>query len=534
MTDKEKKSPLPLYGGILILHVLISLPAVFTGLGTFDEGQFCFAGMKIAQGNVPYRDFFLRWTPGSAYLHSWIFMAFGSEVVYARVAALAADALILILILAIANAMSRRSVATLIGVTYIFWGIMQCSYLWSTRLATLFAVAALAALSIKRETNSAAHALLAGFLCCVSFLFKQNIGGFAATAIIFYYAVDTAIRCFYGNGKTKAPKSFARVFIARSAAVAAGFSVPFAATVLYFSAKGAAEDFINSIFVTALKTESQFFGFPNPFIGKTSFFVYFFGAACLLLTSRVIAAEKTYSARSSRYLLACIVSVSAYYSGLMSGGDFPHTAQVIPFMFLAGAAFFNASLDLADRGCSRAAIPIIAALLIFSAAMAAFGIKRSLENACTSYEWEERYAQTEPLGLPHARFMRVSKERKEAYTGIIDTLNRIAPPHDCVFVFPYDVMFNFLLMRDNCVPFTELFHDSLDKKRIRSIIRALDAKKVKYVVLKDKKMSMKHSLHGIPFYSLYPEIFDYVEKNYTLEAQFLYWKIYVRKTVFSK
>jgi len=533
MTEKDKKSQLLIYTGVLAIYVIISLPAVVIGLGTFDEGQFCFAGMKIAQGQIPYKDFFLRWTPGFAYLHAWIFNAFGSEVVYARLAALAADAVILILILSIVNAMSRRFLATMIGVTYIFWGVVQCSYLWSTRLATLFAAAAVAASVLNRKPNRTAPAMLAGFLCCVSFLFKQNIGGFAAVGFIIYLAVDATIRHSHSAEKQHALKTTLRGFVLPAAATAAGFAVPFAITVLYFHSKGAAAEYVGSIFFSAIKTESQFFSLPNPFIGKTSFLVYLFAAACIAAVGRTIATEKRYSARNSRYLLICIVSVATYYSGLLSGGDFPHTAQVIPFMFLTAAAFFSAALDLAARNGSRAK-PLIAVLIIFCAATAAYGVKRSLENACTGYEWEERYVQTAPLNLPHARFMRVSKERKEAYANIVSTVNRLAGPRDCVLVFPYDVMFNFLLMRDNCVPFTELFYDSLDEIQIRLIIRLLDKKKVKYVILKDKEMQMRHSFHGIPFYSLYPQIFDYVENNYTLENQFSYWKIYVRKTPFGR
>jgi len=526
---KKRVGILP-YAGIFAFYLAVSAPALFKGLGTFDEGQFCFAGMKVAGGAVPYRDFFLRWTPGSPYLHALIFEVFGYEVVYARAAALAVDAFTLFLILLIISP-AGRGVAAAVGLSYAFWGYIQCSYLWTTRLAIFFAITATAIMSAGERGKGPASHLAAGAACGLSFMFKQNIGFFAFAALLMFIAAESLVkRLCRGSSSLQTENPLRKTFFNIIFAVA-GFAVIFFAAIIFFHAHDALGAFLDSIFGVAFRTEKAYFRPPNPFLGKLTFPVYFFGLGAIAISLRRAFFVGNYDERNARLPLAGIMMISTYYAALLSGSDFTHVALAVPCMFVVMGIFFGAVFEsIAENKQSRVLSVCAVALLVSTAvALAAAGAVRSRQNACTAYEWEERTTQTELLGLPRARHIRVSPERKTAYTGIFNAVNSAARPGDCVFVYPYDVMFNFLLGRDNCSPFAELYHDSLSAHRADLIVQLLERRRVRFVILKNREMQMTHSLHGLPLYHLYPGIYDYVEGNYALEGQYLYWKVYVRK-----
>lgn len=121
--------------------------------------------------------------------------------------------------------------------------------------------------------------------------------------------------------------------------------------------------------------------------------------------------------------------------------------------------------------------------------------------------------------------------RARAYRQLTRTVQALSNPGECLLVFPYDAMFNFFTRRDNCISFCGVHQEVLSADRVREINRVIVSGESPVVVLKDYRMPMKNSLSGgLAMRSLFPSIYEPLEKNYVVVAQPLYWKVLLRKT----
>lgn len=73
----------------LVSFVFIAMAAFLAWTSRFyiadpDEGMLWSAAMKIAEGQVMYRDFFEFWTPGAVYVLGWLFNIFGFNIWVSR------------------------------------------------------------------------------------------------------------------------------------------------------------------------------------------------------------------------------------------------------------------------------------------------------------------------------------------------------------------------------------------------------------------------------------------------------------------
>ena len=68
---------------------LISITAQFIGMDRFlnlyDEGIILFGALRVFHGELPYRDFWTMYGPGSFYLTSFLYYMFGTSDIVLRV-----------------------------------------------------------------------------------------------------------------------------------------------------------------------------------------------------------------------------------------------------------------------------------------------------------------------------------------------------------------------------------------------------------------------------------------------------------------
>src|SRR3954462_5979677 len=86
----------------------------FTGLGS-DEAIVLQGAVRILKGEIPYRDFFVFFTPGSYYLYAGLFWAFGATLQAAQKVLLVYAALFSFLTYMLARRASSRHAAVLVA-----------------------------------------------------------------------------------------------------------------------------------------------------------------------------------------------------------------------------------------------------------------------------------------------------------------------------------------------------------------------------------------------------------------------------------
>ena len=169
--------------------VALAAYAAYAGAGWFwidlmDEGYFLYLASRVYGGDLPYRDFDTYYTPGIFYLHAATFKLFGVSVVPVRVV----------------------MAGVRVGCALLMYGLARRLVAWPYAILPPLLVAAVDAVPISPEPHPAWMALmatlltaemiarhqvsgrlrwvvLAGATAGLAFLFKQNVGAFAALAV---------------------------------------------------------------------------------------------------------------------------------------------------------------------------------------------------------------------------------------------------------------------------------------------------------------------------------------------------------------
>ena len=94
------------------------------GLNLYEEGGWLYAACRILNGEIPYRDFWIPYTPGHYYTLAALFWLFGESVMVARLFGVVVCALIAFCVYWVAQKVSTRSLAMLswfITVSWLAW-----------------------------------------------------------------------------------------------------------------------------------------------------------------------------------------------------------------------------------------------------------------------------------------------------------------------------------------------------------------------------------------------------------------------------
>jgi len=141
-----------------------------------DEGIVLQGAERILRGQLPYRDFFSFYTPGSYYLVALLFRIFGDSFAIARFSIVIVGALLPVMTYLTARRGCSREIALVTSLLTIVAGVayrfLVLHNWYSTLLACLAVYAALRAI----ETHRPLWAFATGSLCSLTVLFEQSKG----------------------------------------------------------------------------------------------------------------------------------------------------------------------------------------------------------------------------------------------------------------------------------------------------------------------------------------------------------------------
>ena len=92
------------YGLLFALGALLSGITIWWGINPHDEGLVLQAGARVAEGQLPYRDFYANYGPGQYFLVGGLDVLFGPSLLSWRIVRVALDATVAVL----AYALTRR------------------------------------------------------------------------------------------------------------------------------------------------------------------------------------------------------------------------------------------------------------------------------------------------------------------------------------------------------------------------------------------------------------------------------------------
>ncbi|HXY41374.1 MAG TPA: hypothetical protein VEQ10_16990, partial [Vicinamibacteria bacterium] len=182
--------------------VLAQLPGLVLPANCYDEGLTLLGADRLAQGELPYRDFWNTHAPGQIAVTALLFRAFGPSILVARAFDVAARAAWSVVLFLLANRVVPRAVAVVVwaaGVVLLAsleeFGIALTQAVGlslTSLLVTLWAVETTAGPAARSRP---ARFLLAGLLAGLAVLFRHDLGAAgalaAATAIVLGLVVFT-------------------------------------------------------------------------------------------------------------------------------------------------------------------------------------------------------------------------------------------------------------------------------------------------------------------------------------------------------
>ena len=149
-----------------------------------DEGSTAAQAMRVLNGELIYRDFFTVVTPGSYYTVAWLFQLFGPSLMVLRSTALVTGLAILLVTLLIARRVMSWPFAAAAALMTTVWGWFLVTPNFYSLQAALFALIALWCYLRYADGNSSRWIVIAGVVTGLAAMIKQNVGAYAAVAIV--------------------------------------------------------------------------------------------------------------------------------------------------------------------------------------------------------------------------------------------------------------------------------------------------------------------------------------------------------------
>ena len=187
------------YGIFLLLLLYLLFFSIFR-INDCEEGYILTASMRILNGELPYKDFFLHTPPITYYAVAAVFKIFGSYLIVARILIAILGLSIAILLYLISGKIMPKIYAFIPPLIFMFWGTGQVnipSFAW---FGLLFALVSVYAFISFLDHENSWLIITAGLFSGFSFLSKQNLGFCLLIVFIMFFMIDRVLKAYLKIG----------------------------------------------------------------------------------------------------------------------------------------------------------------------------------------------------------------------------------------------------------------------------------------------------------------------------------------------
>ena len=167
---------------LVFVSIVAQLVWMDATVGTYDEGLVLVGADRVLRGDMPYRDFWTLYGPGSFYLLAGLYRVFGELVLVERGLDIAAKTAIATLVVALVLQFGRRAVALAAGVLSL--GLLLYLRSYSAPLFPAMAGSLATVLALYRASTDArpTPAFLAGVALGFTTCFRHDLGAYTLLA----------------------------------------------------------------------------------------------------------------------------------------------------------------------------------------------------------------------------------------------------------------------------------------------------------------------------------------------------------------
>ncbi|MFZ2957940.1 MAG: hypothetical protein WA705_13715 [Candidatus Ozemobacteraceae bacterium] len=508
----------------------------------YDEGVVAYEAKCVADGRIPYIDFFEFIAPGSFYWPAAWFKLFGMSFATLRCSLLVTGVATVLLIDVISRRLFRRDnlyaesqticqsrtnggFDTLPALYALFFGIpfwVSVSHHWDSNLLSFLAVLLfLRALDFETPRRFFFVGVATGMVGA----FMQQKGVFLFLAELFMLGIF----CIQRKQKLR------EVFIP-AASLGAGFGLVVVAIGIFFFAKGGLSDLIFNLFIFPIKNYNHLnvvpYGFglweflipfwrdiasvlmPEPAAGIFTgivliplFALVALPVFCTLLL--VVCFRYAKPALVSKSFQTCLILGITLWISEMHRKDYYHILFAAPLLFTTTCYLLASLGDAFPRFVKN-----LLRLLFFSALLS--GLFNVLPALTVTREQNTRQGS-----------IRVSREEP-----MLDFLRENCQEGEEVFFYPYSPMLYFLGNVKNPTRFNVLFYGFHPDEQMNEVVRELEQKKVRYIFW-DAAIDAVRLKETFPNYVSPPKekqvVEQFIEREYKLYKRCGSFRVMVRR-----
>jgi len=514
---EQSRSELYLAGAIFLLSFLyLCIFRHYTDMDP-DEGIVLQGAQRILAGQVPYRDFFSFYTPGSYYALALVFRIFGSSLAVARTAVALTGALLSIVTYLLARRVCSRTVALTLTVLCTLTTLPYRFLVLHNWDSTLWACLALYCAVRVLEQPTWKWTFAVGLFASLTVLFEQSKG----TGLCLGLGIGFLTICALDGRKRWLNR-------AEWLALVVGFAIPLAITFAYFASQRAASIMLSD-WLWPLRHYSQAnrvpYGYQN-WSDETRHVLFGTGSLlgrlvqalavspCLWIPALplvalgwlgywMVRAPRGHSAegRSAEGKIAYYILVAAVYVGLVlsvviTRADIVHFMYLQPLNCLVLAWLLDGD-DIPGR-FFRSARPFLAAYVVI--ALLAFGMA--------------------PLAATTSARERLATRRGTVTTRekdmVVDYLQAQVPEGATVLVYPYLPLYYYLTGTFSPGRYDYFQPGMHTLEQTDEMIRELATGRVGTVLFEpDFSGKVVHSWPGTPLTAIAEDpVADYIARNY--------------------
>lgn len=489
---RVRQSPVVFLFFLLFFFLLLIIHT--RGISYHDEGFILHAASRVADGQIPYKDFYLTYTPGAVFTTALLFQFFGESVLASRLlAAMVSFLTLFVLYRLLKTRIKNQYLLMSFLLFYIAWAPLQINFSWPTMYALCFGITtAWIVQHIKK--NMVLPMLAAGVMSGITLLFKQNFG----LAVVVYACVVIWMSL------QKKERSGMSYFVI-------GITIPLLLFFLYLFFTNSMYAFVDNqynYFYKKLVVEGVD---ATPFIYPASLSVMVARTALYLLPFFVaIAAIGLRYIKRREYAYLSLFSLLYYLFGIRPVTDFVHVAPLIALTIFP----MSDMLMFVDSRLKRSLF-----LLSFTLVLIA-GMYFSLFRGY--YRWESPLLQ-QNIFVPHDKILLYVDGKYATNIPLLtQTIAKYTKKDEHIFIYHYAPMVYFISDRKNPTQFIYFSSNVLDERFSKELLDQLVHSKVPLILTHISWTTKDQSRISV-----------YIQENYQREetkGEFMFW----RKKVISQ
>jgi hypothetical protein len=513
-------------------------------LTLWDEGYNAYTAERVYDGQVPYRDFHVIYAPGRFFVQALMFRIFGVNLAVER-----AYMVILIALFALITYFIARQLKINRGLS--LWLTILVSHNSTSIFITpgidriLGSFAAVLGMIVYDKTGKKIWLALTGFLCAMNILIGQETGAYTLAALVVFLCLRAVIL------SRKELKEKVLILIRDSGIFAFGVFTGIIPFLIYMNFHGAVTDTMRDLLINPLISYTPhrlYFSYISTF--KAFFdtmhlriFIYLnrfllaviipAGTLVFIFAKKVF--YKTKITMEDRYLLMLALFGVFFGVSLLSVHISHHILMALPPTYIISMLFFErgwrylkSSKSYTHKIISFIFIAYLGAHFLTTTASTVNSYTGPFRRPC----WKLELPRAKILNPSHNKIgpdqrafpFRNENEIKE----LIGRIRTVTPGSEPIFIVSQDAMLYFLADRDNPTGYDLINNYYMDIRHQKNMIKDLESKKVKYVVLSNVPYSDKHTCKD-EIKIIVPQLYNYIIDNYRFENEIGLYEFWKRK-----